>query len=163
MDMTVMKSHWISSFIILVLQIVSAWVKKEKLSRALVDPEVGQFLVNTYIVNGAEPAPVRLVFMTTPASASSSVYNTHEQAFHFEIDLTTTRAQNQPYDVRNPLTGAVYGKRNYFNEQVTHAAHLVHEGCGYIACVNFEQPRILLLKDDVFRETIFSTPQHEVL
>ena len=161
-DAVMNRSH-LTSFFLLLTPIMTACSEKESLRKALLDPEVALSFSNTYIVDGEEPAPVRLIFLTRPSSSSSAAASNNNNttmmdgAFHFEVDLSETRSQNEPYTVMDPKTGKPLGKRHFFNKQVTHAAHLVHEGSGYIACINFEQPRVLLLKDDAFRKTIFST------
>jgi hypothetical protein len=129
---------------------------------------------NTYIKEGANPEPIRLIFIKPDGTA-----------FHFEVSLQETQTTKQPRSILarddaehfishvsrgdtngviDTLTGGekkkkepvVLGKRHYFNEQVTHAAHLTDGTQGYVACVNFEQPRILLLKDNVFRNMMGS-------
>jgi len=143
----VMKRPLLSSTILFVVQIVSAIMHRERFRDAIRDPEVCLSFSNTYIKEGEEPAPVRLIFLKP---------NHPESTFHFEVDLAETRAQNAEREIKDE-SGKVLGKRYFFNEQVTHAAHLKNEnGEGFVACVNFEQPRILLLNDKAFRDAMVS-------
>jgi hypothetical protein len=139
----IMRRPYLFSGILLYYQIATCFMKGETFNQALHDPEVSLSFSNTYISEDTPPAPVRLIFQNTTDNT---------QVFHFEVDLAEARAKNAPREIKDRETGAVLGKRHFFNEQVTHAAHLKFGGEGFVACVNFEQPRILLLKDDVFRD-----------
>lgn len=154
-----MHRAWLSSTILFFVQLTSACLTCEPLGEAFRDPEVALAFSNTYIKDNVDPEPVRLVFIKDG------------EAKHFEVDLVQTRKEHGPRDImardggerfignatKGDLKGAVQGgsknqavlgKRHFFNEQVTHAAHMGD----WIACVNFEQPRILLLSDKLFRE-----------
>lgn len=125
-------------------QIVTAVRRGERLRTALRDPEVCLSFSNTYIESTSPPAPVRLIFIDSTSGATQ----------HFEIDLVETRQRHQSRTVKS-RTDKVLGQRHFFNEQVTHASHLrAADGTGFIACVNFEQPRILLLRDTIFRDAM---------
>jgi hypothetical protein len=141
----VLNRAFVLSTILFYLQLSTACMKGESFADAIQDPEVSLSFSNTYIQEGVDPAPVRLLFMK-PGGDS----------FHFEVDLEETRQNNPAREIKDPKTGAVLGKRHFFNEQVTHAGHLVdpEDGSGFIACVNFEQPRILLLDDKPFKEAM---------
>jgi hypothetical protein len=131
------------------LQVSTACMRGESFREALLDPEVSLKFSNTYIKEGKDPAPVRLIFLK-PDSPDSS--------FHFEVDLVDTRAKNKPREIKDGKTGKVLGKRDFFNEQVTHAAHMKDaDGKGYVVCVNFEQPRILFMEDSSFRSSMMSS------
>jgi hypothetical protein len=139
---TVMKRTVLLSAALLYLQISTACMRGENFREAILDPEVSLKFSNTYIAKGVDPAPVRLIF-TKP--------NNPEQTFHFEVDLVGTRAKNAPRTIKDRDGKKVLGQRHFFNEQVTHAAHMKDaNGKGYIVCVNFEQPRILFLEDAKF-------------
>ena len=96
------------------------------------------FFSNTFIEEGQDEPPVRLIFLKGD-----------QQVVHFEIDLMGTRNNNPPREIYS-RNGKLLGMRHFFNDQVTHAIHLG----GYIACVNFEQPRILLLGDQMFLDNL---------
>ena len=100
--------------------------------------------------------PVRLVFLKFPDCTSGG--SKKPQAFHFQVDLEQTVAEHPPRYVQDEfMPDKVHGFRHHFNGQVVTAMHLQStstERAGYIACVNFEQPRILFLKDEVFRRHI---------
>ena len=136
----VMAKPKLATKINLLAQLITKLVRGESLGEALLDPEVDIFFSNTFIQEGKEEPPVKLVFLKGG-----------DQAVHFEIDLVDTRAKNPPREVFS-RDGRLLGMRHFFNDQVTHAAQLP----GYIACVNFEQPRILLLGDQVFRDNLYS-------
>ena len=135
--------NFVTSAALFIYQIFTACTKCERLSEALLDPEVSLALSNTYIQEGVDPLPVRMVMMTPDGS----------KYYHFEIDLVETRANHKPWE---PNPEDKPGKmREHFNEQVTHASHLrTKDGAGYVVCVSFEEPRILLLKDAKFKECI---------
>jgi len=144
----IMKRNFFVSGILVYLQIASAKSQKQNLKEALLDPEVALRFSNTYIEDGKEPAPIRLIMLSSEPG--------EEKYFHFEVDLVETRKKHKPWEVKDKA-GNVKGLRNYFNEQVTHASHLISEsGQGYIVCISFEEPRILMLKDDKFREMMKS-------
>lgn len=136
------KKNHVSSLAFFGGQIATAFMKGESIREALLDPEVSLSISNTFIKEGETPPPIRLFLMSPDG----------KQCVHFEIDLRETRANNEAYEpdpVNNP------GKlRHFFNEQVTHCSHLIAKdgSQGYMVCVSFEQPRILLLKDDPFQE-----------
>lgn len=148
----------------LFLQISTSFQNEdETILEGLKDPFVDLSFSNTYIQDGVPPAPIRLIFMNTiddTISATATPERSKEEAvcegvFHLEIDLVETRANNPPREVMDPETGEVLGMRHYFNEQVTHAAHLTSSnGEGFLALVNFEQPRVLLLQENAFRPTL---------
>lgn len=142
----VMKKNVFMGSVLFLYQLQTACSKGEKLADALKDPEVSLGLSNTFIKEGEPAPPIKIVMMTPDG----------EKAYHFEIDLVTTREQHQPWEVTDAKTGEVLGKRHYFNDQVTHSSHLKTEdgSQGYIVNVSFEVPRILLLKDDKFKECI---------
>lgn len=140
-------------------QIVTKVTQKENLPEALLDPEVDLCFSNTYIQEGVDPEPVRLIFLAAvdPIDFSTSTSTSScESVHHFEIDLVETRRNHPPREVVDPRTKQVLGMRHFFNEQVTHTAHhyLQSDGLGYLALVNFEQPRILMLEDTVFRSVL---------
>jgi hypothetical protein len=102
-----------------------------------------------YIEEGVGPEPVRLILLEPDGS----------EAYQFEIDVLQPRSENPPYNVTDPVTGVVLGQGDFFNEQVTHISHLPadsssDERAGYLVVVNFEQPRVLLLKDTVLMQSI---------
>lgn len=121
-------------------------VEGETLSEALADPEVLLSFSNTYIKEGEPPAPIKLVFVKRDGAA----------AYHFEIDLVQTRQEHQPREIIELGTGEVLGKRHYFNDQVTHATRLENEdgSTSFVACVSFEEPRILLLQERPFLDAM---------
>lgn len=142
----VLRRSKVSSTILLFVQMASAFLQGERLKAALKDPEVALSFSNTFLPkkaprNSSKPTtqpPVRLIFMDPRTGGLAS---------HCEIDLQHTRRQHPPRVITDPKSQRVLGQRHHFNEQVTHVCHLD----GHIACVNFEQPRILMLKDDVFK------------
>jgi hypothetical protein len=137
----VLNRKRVSSLFLYIAQIASAFLGRERLRSALRDPEVSLAFSNTYIDPNVPPAPVGLIFLEASGAA-----------FHFEIDLKETRAKNKARTIKS-RKGKVLGERHFFNEQVTHSSHLKSPNgtAGFVACVNFEQPRILLLNDTVFR------------
>lgn len=141
----VLKSGCLASFGGFMSQIVTACTHGENIGKAIRDPEVDLAFSNTYVTENAQPNPIRLIFLK-PGDPESTI--------QFEVDLVETRKQHALRSIVR--AGKELGKRQYFNEQVTHAAqHLFDESCnGYIACVNFEEPRILLLRDDKFKEAM---------
>jgi hypothetical protein len=168
-----MKRPWLSSTILFFVQLISACLTCEPLGQAFRDPEVVLAFSNTFVKEGADPEPIRLIFIKPDGTT-----------FHFEIALHETISANEPRSIMardnaehligrmsrgnssrviNTTTGGekkqtVLGQRHHFNEQVTHAAHLTDGTNGYVACVNFEQPRILLLNDEVFRNMMMGSP-----
>jgi hypothetical protein len=141
----VLNRPFLMSAVLFVFQIQTAFMKGENLQEALIDPEVALSFSNTYIQEGIPPLPVRLLIMSPDGS----------KVCHYEIDLVKTRSENEPVTKVDFQSGKELGKRHFFNEQVTHAAHLKSENDkGYIACVNFEQPRLLLFRDTKFREAL---------
>mmetsp|Transcript_1744 Transcript_1744/g.3663 ORF Transcript_1744/g.3663 Transcript_1744/m.3663 type:complete len:439 (+) Transcript_1744:206-1522(+) len=154
----VMRRKTLFSSILFYYQISTSWMRGESIREALRDPEVSLSFSNTYISEGTAPAPVRLIFQSTR--------NDSNQAWHFEVDLEEARSKHAPRDICDREDKSkVLGQRHYFNEQVTHAAHLVTSSengdgsttkKGFVACVNFEQPRILLLEDSAF-EAVMAT------
>jgi hypothetical protein len=131
----------IMSAVLVYFQVATAISRGERIRTALRDPEVNLSFSNTYIQSNVPPAPVRLIFIDSATG----------KAAHYEIDLTETRSQHPSRTVKS-RQGEVQGQRHFFNEQVTHASHLKSsDGQGFVACVNFEQPRILLLNDKAFR------------
>lgn len=146
----VMNRSCLVSAVVIFLQLSTACMRRERFRTALRDPEVSLAFSNTYIKTGVDPAPLRLIFLDT-ATSGGEIKN--HNAVHFEIDLEDTRAQNEAREVKSRDGSKVLGRRDFFNEQVTHAAHFRDgSGAGFVACVNFEQPRILLLNDKVFRD-----------
>lgn len=145
----VLSQSFISSRLNLIVQAVTACMQGERLRTALQDPEVSLSFSNTYIRKNVAPAPIRLIFLNPTADAQPV-------AHHFEIDLVQTRAQHPPHAIRSREGDRILGERHFFNEQVTHAAHFkdAENDRGYVACVNFEEPRILLLDDRVFRDAM---------
>jgi hypothetical protein len=130
-------------------QILTAFNRGESLKEGLKDPEVDLCFSYTYIQDGVDPAPMRLVFLSMDLEKDSS---SCDKARHFEVDLIETRRNNPPRDIIDRETGEVLGQRHFFNAQVTHTTHLRSgDNSGYIACVNFEQPRILLLDERAFQ------------
>lgn len=138
-----MKRSWAFAAVLFYFQMSTMFMRGEHLREALRDPEVSLSFSNTYIQEGEEPKPIMLLLMNCSDGT----------ACHFEIDLEQTRAEHEPREIKDRSGENVLGKREFFNEQVTHAGHLVDQesGKGFIACVNFEQPRILLLSDAPFR------------
>lgn len=119
--------------------------------------------------DGRKPQPVRLVFL------DYSPMKDRQQVYHFEVDLVQTAADHLPHFVQDPTLPRLCGSRHYFTGQLVTAFHLPGQRAvddadddedksrndesssrrqGYIACVNFEVPRILFLKDDAFRKHI---------
>ena len=142
-----MNRPCIMSTVLCCFQVITALKRRERLRAALRDPEVSLSFSNTYIQEGVDPAPVRIILLQP-----------NQDAVHLEIDLVQTRAEHGPREIASRDGKKVLGQRHFFNEQVTHAAHLKgSDGTGYVACVNFEQPRILLLNDRTFRDKL-STP-----
>jgi hypothetical protein len=145
----VMQRTFLVSAALFYLQLATACMSGESFRDAILDPEVSLSFSNTYIKEGKDPAPVRLIFLK-PGNPDST--------FHFEVDLVDSRAKNEPREIKDPKTGKVLGKRHFFNEQVTHAAHMKDaDGKGYVVCVNFEQPRILFMEDSSFRSAMLSS------
>jgi hypothetical protein len=143
----VLNRNRMMSFVLFYFQVASAISHGERLRTALRDPEVSLAFSHTYIESNVPPSPVRLIFLDASGTA-----------FHFEIDMAETRAKNKSRSIKS-RDGEVLGLRHFFHEQVTHASHLKSPDgtTGYVACVNFEQPRILLLNDKVFREALATT------
>lgn len=139
----VLQRNYAMSGVLFMYQLMTMFSKGETLREALKDPEVNLSLSNTYITEGVDPKPLKIMMMTPDGT----------KAYHFEVDLKETRERNAPWE---PDPKDNPGKMRYFfNEQVTHASHLrTEDGSGYVVCVNFEQPRILLLKDTKFKECI---------
>lgn len=124
-------------------QLLSAWKEKENLKAALLDAEVAVNYSNTFIGPEASPCPIRLAVLKNDGSEGK----------HYEIDLSETRKNHPNWDVTDLEfgTGKVLGQRYFFDEQVTHAAHLkTSDDEGYIVCINFQQPRVLIMKDNAF-------------
>ena len=149
----IMKNNWAMSGALLYMQIASAIQGKEDLRNALEDPEVALSLSNTYVKydddgNPLPAEPLRIVFLSADGATAA----------HFEVDLKETRANHADYTIMDPKDPSKeLGKRHFFNQSVTHAGHLkLTEDSeeGYVVCINFEQPRILLLKDAPFRKTL---------
>eukprot|EP00934_Nitzschia_sp_Nitz4_P006815 Nitzschia sp. Nitz4//scaffold329_size19327//7258//8508//NITZ4_008727-RA/size19327-processed-gene-0.15-mRNA-1//-1//CDS//3329547993//6805//frame0 len=143
----VMSRTFLTSMALFYYQVSTACMKGENFAEAIKDPEVCLTFSNTYIQDGVPPAPVRLILVDS---------NDQQQVYHFEVDLEETRQQHSPYEVKDLQTGEVLGKRHFFNEQVTHAGHIVDEatGNGFITCISFEQPRVLLLNDAPFLDIV---------
>jgi hypothetical protein len=142
----VLQRTLIMSAVLFYLQVSTAAMRGENFREAILDPEVSLSFSNTYIEGGKDPAPVRLIFLKS---------DNPDVNFHFEVDLVDTRAKNEPREIKDRKTSKVLGKRHFFNEQVTHAAHMKDaDGKGYIVCVNFEQPRILFMEDNLFRSAM---------
>lgn len=141
---TVMKRGFLMSAVLFYYQVSTAFMRGEKFREAIRDPEVSLSFSNTYVTEGVPPAPVRLILLK----------NGGEKVAHFEVDLEETRAQNANTSLTDQKSGKVR-ERYFFNEQVTHTGHLRGaDGQGYLACVNFECPRILLLKEEAFLKGI---------
>jgi len=140
----IMKSSALSSIASFCAQVGTACMHGEGIVEAIHDPEVDLAFSNTYVNEKNDiPAPIRLIFLK-PGDPDST--------FHFEVDLVSTRKEHGLHTIRDCINREKeLGKRHYFNEQVTHAAHIFDGNKGYIACVNFEQPRILLIDDEPFR------------
>mmetsp|Transcript_19463 Transcript_19463/g.73525 ORF Transcript_19463/g.73525 Transcript_19463/m.73525 type:complete len:411 (-) Transcript_19463:448-1680(-) len=64
------------------------------------------------------------------------------QAHHFEVHLTNARSRG--------AAGKQKKRKYYFDANVTNIMHVN----GMLVCVNFQQPRILLLPDGPFREAL---------
>jgi hypothetical protein len=122
------------SLVLFAFQVMTMCGRGESFREAIVDPEVNLTLSNTYIKEGDIPQPIRFFL------AMGTEYT------HFAVDLKETRTNHAPWE---PEPGK---KRHYFNEQVTHMSHMKDGDQGYLVCVNFEQPRILFLKDDKFKK-----------
>jgi len=139
----IMTRNFVVSAFLFYTQISTAFMRGESLSEALLDPEVSLSFSNTYISDDQPPQPVRIAIMNKNGTAAD--------AYHFEIDLVQTRANNEAREIFDD-DGELLGKREYFNEQVTHTSHLkAEDGTGYLININFEQPRILLLSDEKFK------------
>ena len=137
----IMKRGFLMSAVLFYYQVSTAFMRKEKFAEAIRDPEVSLSFSNTYVKEGVDPAPIRLILFQQPDG----------NCRHFEIDLEDTRANNPNMTVKDLKTGEVLGERYYFNEQVTHTGFLRgSDGQGYYAFVNFEVPRILLAKEEPF-------------
>ena len=129
-----------------VAQIATAVMRKESVQEALKDPECSLAFSNTYVEEDAAHAPIRLIIID-PVT---------DESYHFEVDLDETRKTRGLVEIKDRDSDKVLGKRYHFNEQVTHASHMKLGDTGFIACVNFEQPRILLLEDTPFRDAVSS-------
>ena len=139
----IMQRNCAMSMVLFGYQVLTAVSKGEDIREALEDPEVSLGFSNTFIKeDDVDPAPIRILMMKPDGS----------KCYHFEVDLVQTRADHDPWE---PEPEEKPGQMRYFfNEQVTHSSHLKSEDGGYIVCVNFEEPRVLLLKDDKFKECI---------
>jgi hypothetical protein len=127
------------SLVLFGFQIMTMCTRGESFREAILDPEVNLTLSNTFIQEGDVPKPIRFFV------ADGKKYT------HFAVDLKETRAKHAPWE---PEPGK---KRHYFNEQVTHMSHMKDRANqGYFVCVNFEQPRILFLKDNKFKKCLVS-------
>jgi hypothetical protein len=145
----VMQRTFLVSAALFYLQVSTACMRGENFREAILDPEVSLSFSNTFIKEGRDPAPVRLMFIKPGNS---------DQIFHFEVDMVDARTKNVPREIKDRKTDKVLGKRHFFNEQVTHAAHMKDaDGKGYVVCVNFEQPRILFMEDSSFRSAMMSS------
>lgn len=146
----IMQRNCAMSMVLFGYQVMTAVAKCEGIREALEDPEVSLGFSNTFIKEGVDPAPIRIMMMKPDGS----------KCYHFEIDLVQTRADHDPWE---PEPEEKPGQmRHFFNEQVTHSSHLKSEdGDGYVVCINFEQPRILLLKDDTFKQCIAKKNERE--
>lgn len=142
----VLQRGFLMSAVLFYYQVSTAFMRGEKFREAIRDPEVSLSFSNTYVQEGVPPAPVRLIL----------IKNNGDTFAHFEVDLVETRAKNRNTIVKDPTNAdKVLGERYYFNEQVTHTGHLRGaNGQGFLCCVNFECPRILLLKEDEFLKGI---------
>lgn len=145
----IMKRGFLMASVLFYYQISTACMRGETFREAILDPEVSLSFSNTYVQDGVPPAPVRLILFK-PTDSKDTAGNVTTVA-HFEVDLSDIRARNANTSVKDPKTGKILGERYYFNEQVTHTGHLRGaDGQGYLLCVNFECPRILLLKEEPF-------------
>ena len=135
----VMQRGFLMSAVLFYYQVSTAFMRGERFREAIRDPEVSLSFSNTYIKEGVPPAPIRLIMIKG------------EKVAHLEVDLEDIRANNANMTIKDLKNGKVLGERYYFNEQVTHTGHLrAPDGQGYLAFVNFECPRILLLKEESF-------------
>jgi len=175
----VLKNSALSSFFLIMVQLITAGMRGEGIVQALRDPEVSLAFSNTYIKEGEAPKPIRLIFLrpNPKQTETATVYGNRAiagegdpefrvppaaSAIHFEIDLKDTRANHQPWVVYNRRHGKPQGRREFFNEQVTHAAQLQgSDGRSYVVCINFEEPRVLLLDDQVFRNVLEQQEQQQ--
>ena len=126
----------------------------ESAKRSLWDPEVSLKTSYTYWDEKKDPnqesaKPLRILIAKPDGSEPK----------HFIIDMKETRKNYEPWTVyeKEYDPTKVLGKRFYFDEQVTHASQLVAEnGQGFVVLINFQQPRIALLKDDKFKDAFVS-------
>ena len=117
--------------------------------KAMSDPEVDVSLNWTYVDESKPPAPIR--FMIGECSST----DTDVDGKHFEIDLVETRKACPPWMVNDAKSGSLLGMRYHFCEQVTHMSQMKNkDGMGFITCINFQQPRIMFMKDTVFQKQI---------
>jgi len=124
----VMNRTRLTLFFLLLTPIMTACSEKESLRKALLDPEVALSFSNTYIVDGEEPALVRLIFLTRPSSSSSAAASNSnnnnnnnttmmDEAFHSEVDLSETQSQNEPYtDSDGSQNGQTLGEAPLFQQ-----------------------------------------------
>lgn len=135
-----LQRNVLSSIGLFFLQLWTAIVEGEfDLLSEIRDPEVLLSFSNTFI-DGSPDEPVRLIFWNA---------ENKNDFVHFEIDLVQTRQDNPPRDIFD-RDGELLGQRQFFNEQVTHVARLGDK----LACVNFEQPRVLLFDVDFFTNSL---------
>jgi hypothetical protein len=121
----------------------------ENFQEAILDPEVSLSFSNTCIEEGKAPAPVCLISVKP---------DNPDLNFHFEMDLVDTRDRNERREIKDRKTSKVLGKCHFFDEQVTHAAHIKDaDGKGYVICVNFEQPCIMFMEGSLFRSAMMSS------
>lgn len=143
-----MQQTLIGSFSLFVVQLLTDVMQRKHF-------QVSLAFANTFTGEDSAPrapAPLRLVF-AKPSGGNDAAFG---DVVHFEVDLQDTRRRHKPWTVEDPYNpGKILGKREFFNEQVTHAGHLIGpDGSGYIVCVNFEEPRILMLNDTFFMDVL---------
>lgn len=135
------------------LQIYSALVEGENIKRGLWDPEVSLAVCHTYAKPDEDPQPIRLALFDREGDV---VHN-------FEIDLQETREfykLREKKDLETPPPHKHMGNLWYFDENVTHCTRMVvKEGPGWLMCVNFQQPRIMMLQDSFFTNAVASQPR----
>jgi hypothetical protein len=122
----ILRSRPMTAIINFTLQLVSAFKNAENLTSALVDPEV-----DIMFSNNDSRDPLRLIKV--------SKLNKHQEPIveHFEVRL------NETYTKTNGLR---HGRKHFFDANVTAVLSVHHR----LICINFQQPRLLLLDVDKF-------------
>jgi hypothetical protein len=104
-----LKDACFSQASFLLLQIIDAQVLTgEPLAQAVLDPEVSLAFSESFVEPGVAPEPLRMII------------HDDNEAFHFEIDLVNTRANNPPYAVIDVLNNSAPAQRYFFGNQLTH-------------------------------------------